>query len=822
MAIRLCRDMLGGLALLLMISVSLPAHAENRVDARLNDFGGVGLLQTPTARFAKDGQFGVSIGRAEPLRRYTASLQALPFLETALRYTDIRSVPYSSSQEFSGDQTYKDRGFDLKLLLLKEQEYVPQLAVGLRDIGGTGIFAGEFIVASKRIGSFDLSAGAAWGVPGSKGSIRNPLTYLSDRFATRQTSDIGQLGTDFFTGPTIGLFGGMTYATPLKGLQINIEYDSTAYSETNFVPQTAKTQINVGADYAVTPWLTTAVGYERGNTLMWRTTLHTNFNTRSLLPDLAPAPVPVLPDPPIEEITAPAPVSAVPFPADTNWQDIVFTLADQRNLEILDIQLEGEQLVLSVERRGFGVASVDDYVELAERLSEELSKFKIDITAIRVHGLDLGREWVQANATINPKAQPIPENGSSALAERVSDSIIQQLTATLEQQRFILIGTALDQPTIKLFVARQHFRSPTRALGRILRSVVSVTPPQFQDIRVIFVENGLNTHEVSVLRSQFLAAALGQQTNEELAHQIQYNNVVTSSTDDKDFVSSQSFPEFSFSLLPKTKQSIGRPEQFLTYQVLLQAQGEIAVSPSLSLTAAVGQNIINNFDNLDVPSDSVVPHVRSDIAQYLKEGESSITRLQADYLFNVTPNVYGRVSAGLLEEMFGGVSSELLYKPVKSDWAFGLDINAVQQRNYDMLFGFRDYSTITGHGTVYYRPSFWRGLTFKLPVGRYLAGDIGATLDISRRFDSGITMGVFATKTDLSAEEFGEGSFDKGFYISIPLDQILPSTQRGTYGLAFRPLTRDGGQRLAQIKPLYDIVTSDSHKDFDSLADILR
>ena len=50
-------------------------------------------------------------------------------------------------------------------------------------------------------------------------------------------------------------------------------------------------------------------------------------------------------------------------------------------------------------------------------------------------------------------------------------------------------------------------------------------------------------------------------------------------------------------------------------------------------------------------------------------------------------------------------------------------------------------------------------------MGKYLAGDKGLTLDLSRRFqESGFTLGVFATKTNLSAEEFGEGSFDKGFY----------------------------------------------------------
>ena len=54
-----------------------------------------------------------------------------------------------------------------------------------------------------------------------------------------------------------------------------------------------------------------------------------------------------------------------------------------------------------------------------------------------------------------------------------------------------------------------------------------------------------------------------------------------------------------------------------------------------------------------------------------------------------------------------------------------------------------------------------------------LAGDKGVTLDLSRRFKSGFTMGVFATKTNLSAEEFGEGSFDKGFLHICSNEDVL-------------------------------------------------
>jgi hypothetical protein len=107
--------------------------------------------------------------------------------------------------------------------------------------------------------------------------------------------------------------------------------------------------------------------------------------------------------------------------------------------------------------------------------------------------------------------------------------------------------------------------------------------------------------------------------------------------------------------------------------------------------------------------------------------------------------------------------------------------------------------------TGYWQLPFMDNVTAKVAVGRYLAGDLGATFDFSKRFDSGIVMGAYATLTDVSAEEYGEGSFTKGIYITVPFDLMLirPTTSKGTIGWV--PLTRDGGQMLSRSHTLYDM-----------------
>ncbi|GEA60104.1 hypothetical protein VCO01S_12970 [Vibrio comitans NBRC 102076] len=95
-------------------------------------------------------------------------------------------------------------------------------------------------------------------------------------------------------------------------------------------------------------------------------------------------------------------------------------------------------------------------------------------------------------------------------------------------------------------------------------------------------------------------------------------------------------------------------------------------------------------------------------------------------------------------------------------------------------------------------------------VGEFLAGDIGARLDFSKQFDSGVIAGVFASFSDLTPEEYGEGSFTKGFYISIPFDvmTVRPSQNRANFTCL--PITRDGGQMLQRKYELFEVTDARS------------
>ena len=169
-------------------------------------------------------------------------------------------------------------------------------------------------------------------------------------------------------------------------------------------------------------------------------------------------------------------------------------------------------------------------------------------------------------------------------------------------------------------------------------------------------------------------------------------------------------------------------------------------------------------------------------------------------------DLYARVSAGYLERMFGGVSAELLWKPVSSNLALGVEANYVKQRDYDGGLGFLDYSVATGHVSAYYEMG--GGYHGQLDVGRYLAGDVGATVTLTREFANGWKVGGFFTITDVSADDFGEGSFDKGINLTIPIGWFLGEPDKRSVSTTIRPIQRDGGARLEVPGRLYEQVRS--------------
>lgn len=695
--------------LCLLVSTEVWAQFDDvspRFDS-FSDLGGAGLLQMPSARFAPEGEVAFATTRVYPYLRNALTVQPLPWLEAVLRYTTIQNRLYGP-ESFSGDQLFKDKGIDLKLRLVEESSTLPQVVLGFRDVGGTGLFGGEYLALSRRYYNFDFTLGLGWGYLGSRGQLPNPAGWVFSSFKQR-TNDFGRGGnfstSSYFHGESVSIFGGVTYQTPIPGLILKLELDGNDYqSEPLANSQKVSSPINVGANYSYGGWLDLSLGLERGNTLMAQLALHGNTHKVTGMPKLDPAPV--------------------ALKARDLTPEIAIVAQAKRAELIGDPQL---------------------------RLTRALSSHNYKVESVEIKG--------------------------------------RRAIATVSQRTF---------------------RNKAQAIGRAARVMANELPGEVEELTYVNVERGLETQRITLMRKDLENAVRYEGSPEEMAVHLEMEAPGSDLTE-RPVVDSGRYPAFSWGWTPSMKHQIGGPDAAYFYQVYLKVDGELQLTRKLSVSGQVGFNLTDNLEGLKLNSDSVLPHVRSDIKEYLKQGKTGISRLQADYLSNIGSSWYGRLSAGLFEEMFGGIGGELLLKPYGQRWAVGAELNRVRQRGFDQLFSFRDYEVTTGHLDFYYRLPFYN-VTAQLSVGQYLAGDRGATIGFSRQLDSGAVVGVFATKTNVSAADFGEGSFDKGAFVSVPVDLMSLYSSRSMIGMSWRPLTRDGGQRLSIGKRLYPIV-ADSNPD---------
>ena len=236
------------------------------------------------------------------------------------------------------------------------------------------------------------------------------------------------------------------------------------------------------------------------------------------------------------------------------------------------------------------------------------------------------------------------------------------------------------------------------------------------------------------------------------------------------------------------------PVEPLRHQIFAQLSGRLIISEHLNLWSSYHIDVTNNFSN-SRPSSSVLPHVRSDASLYLSRGASGLNSLFLENRYSLSSSWHSRAYFGVLEEMFSGVGAEVLFHEYDNRWALGASVTYVRQRDYERSFDHLDYETVSSFLSFYYATPLYN-YDIALHAGKYLAGDIGLTVEAKRTFDNGFEIGAFFTKTNVSAEDFGEGSFDKGLLFRIPVNYFSSRNNKTGFSTTLRSLNRDGGRRL--------------------------
>lgn len=247
---------------------------------------------------------------------------------------------------------------------------------------------------------------------------------------------------------------------------------------------------------------------------------------------------------------------------------------------------------------------------------------------------------------------------------------------------------------------------------------------------------------------------------------------------------------------------IASREEFFKGALLAENNTEFIIKENLFFNSNLKYSLWNNFDDLVFPPVDTFPaQVRSDVKQYLKNMDKGVLigRAQLDYHLTPAKNHHVMLTGGILEDMFSGYGAEYLFFKPNSNYSFGVELFNVKKRDYNWGLGHLDYKNTTVTANLYYRNYGTIPFDMKLSAGEYLAGDIGSTIEISRSFNNGVEFGAFATFTDVSSAEFGEGSFDKGIFFNIPIYGNL-------IDYTWRPLTKDPGAKLIRRNSLYDLL----------------
>lgn len=657
--------------------------------AALNSYGMPGLIDMPTARSLPDAELGLTLTRAGGMSRNTLTFQFTPWLTGSFRYSNLDGFGASELDLW-------DRSFDVHVQLAEEFDYWPALAVGLRDLIGTGVYSSEYVVMTKTLTpGLSATAGLGWGRLGSFGDI-------GTAFGDRPEIDFGEGGKpnidQWFRGPAAP-FAGLEWR-PNKRWSLMAEYSSDAYTEEELGGLIDhRSPFNFGVSYRPRPGVSLNAYSLHGDEIGLTAAFTLNPKRPPNDGSRDPAPFPVQP--------------RGPGPHDNAWAADLAATQAQRT------RVAG---ILSAE--GFDVQTV-----------------------------------------------------------------------------------ALDATRVRVRVANLRYDYEPQAIGRIARLLTGVLPASVETIEIIPVAEGIGLSVVTLRRSDI----------EELEHEpegarLSYARATIEAAPRRgpgDIPVPGRFPRFEWGVGPYLSTALFDPDNPIRADLGLELSASYEMAPGLVLSGALRGKVVGNRDAASRPSDSVLPRVRSDYARYHKEGEFGIHYLTLEHFGHPAPDLYSRLSFGYLETMYGGVSGELLWKPVDQRWALGMEVNYARQRDFDAGFGFQDYDVVTGHGSLYL--DLGGGYVGQVDVGRYLAGDWGTTLSFDRTFDNGWSVGAYATFTDVGFDDFGEGSFDKGLRLEVPLSWFAGTSTRQKSNFTIQPITRDGGARLNVRNRLYGLV-SDYHR----------
>ena len=415
------------------------------------------------------------------------------------------------------------------------------------------------------------------------------------------------------------------------------------------------------------------------------------------------------------------------------------------------------------------------------------------------------------NEKLSNKSQFNPLLDIKENTEQSKMAFYESILLNLNNNNLFLQTASLKEEQLNVSISTSQYRNSIRSssyAASIVQKVSEKHNININQISISQINAGVELNKIKYIANHI--------NNDSLPIELLIRTTALDSGDSLAFKEDEFRPNINFpvifsSISPTLVTHIGNPEKFFFGGINLQHIGEVQFSRNLLLSTELNARIYDDFESTISGPASVMEHVRTDLVEYLKEDDIVISRMQLDYIWSPRRDTYAKLSGGIYETMFAGYGIEALYKPFRGNYSLGFEIFHVRQRSFDQRFSFQDYKTVTGH--LNFGLSLPLGIESNISYGRYLAKDDGFTFDLGRRTRSGFKAGIYFTRTNVSAETFGEGSFDKGFYFQFPMD-LFSTSYSGNYStFKLSPLTRDGGAKLIHDKDLKGLIYNSTYRE---------
>jgi membrane-associated phospholipid phosphatase len=411
-----------------------------------------------------------------------------------------------------------------------------------------------------------------------------------------------------------------------------------------------------------------------------------------------------------------------------------------------------------------------------------------------------------------------------------------RLGRALVDQDFRSVSLGYENGKLEAALTNNRISSMPRAIGRAARTMLSFAPLEVRELRVTYLQGSLPVATYTFINIPLLQRYFnGMASREQLAPYVAIEYAAPLERDE-DADRKQALAAFEeplpeglvlqrqtadivalrgenvlggrLRIRPGASGYFNDPSGAFKYEIYGLASYNRRLAHQLFFQGELKLVLYETISDVTQPSNSELPHVRTDIAEYRKGNDFKLNRLLVNRFYHPDTRLYGRLSAGIYEEMFSGFGGQALYLGHDGSWSADVAADWVRQRDFKGGFGHLDYDTITAVASLNYRMA--QRVTATVRAGRFLAKDEGVRLEVKRRFASGFEVGAWYTYTNgndiTSPGTPSSPYYDKGIFVVMPLETLLPYDSQTVAGFALAPWTRDVGQMVASPADLASIV----------------